>query len=165
MFSLSGLTELVPLVLAWLAKPLNLAGVLLCCIFIISNNNNNLQLPLILQGVETSLLFQALTSNAGDRFPWQVTATCSVSTWALGAPPAPRGLKDVRSPRSFGQSSLFCAGSPCVTGCDFQRGCALDCPVLGGGFLHELLCINKPMTTVMKNAGFCYESASSHSYS
>lgn len=85
MFSLSGLTELVPLVLAWFAKPLNLAGVLLCCIFIISNNNNNLQLPLILQGVETSLLFQALTSNAGDRFPWQVTATCSVSTWALGA--------------------------------------------------------------------------------
>lgn len=51
-----------------------------------------------------------------------------------------------------------------VMGCDFQRGCALDCPVLGGGFLHELLCINKPMTTMMKNAGFCCKSASAATY-
>lgn len=134
--------------------------------------DQNLHL-LVKQGVKIFLLFQALTSFARDSLGYGHDILCKhLSFRSIFSSQEPLRMQNPWRSLVF-ILFFFCLvlwGFFCVQayfavmGCDFQHGCALDCPVLGGSFLHELLCINKPMTTMMKNAGFRCKSASAATY-
>lgn len=140
-------------------------------LYFCQQQKENLQLLLVKQGVKICLLFQALMLFAGDTLPMPGYPVQTLQTLQLWEHPLNlEAFKNVKSLKVFRSNHLFLffffvQAYFAVVGCDVQCGCALDCPVLGGGFLHELLCINKPVTTVKKNAGFCCKSASSSSYS